>query len=63
MFGTCAVAWLMCLQVVALANVTILTGSIANLLCNIARRSPVKPGPIIDYDLLLLVRGVDGGRL
>jgi hypothetical protein len=43
------------LQTVALSNLAIFAGSIANLMFNMPRQNPVNPGPLIDYDLLLLV--------
>lgn len=45
------------LQTVALSNVTIFSGAVTNMLFNLPRKNPFKGGPIIDYDLLLLVRG------
>lgn len=47
-----------CLQTVALSNVTIFAGAVTNMFFNLPRRNPFKPGPIIDYDLLLLVSGL-----
>jgi hypothetical protein len=38
-----------------LSNLAIFAGSIANLIFNMPRQNPVHPGPLIDYDLLLLV--------
>lgn len=45
-------------QTVALSNAAIFAAAITNLMFNLPRKNPVKPGPIIDYDLLLLVSGV-----
>lgn len=42
-------------QAVALSNVACLASAVTNLMFNISRKNPVKPGPLIDYDLLLLV--------
>jgi len=39
---------------VALSNITILASSVANLGFNISRRSVLRPGPLIDWDLVLL---------
>lgn len=47
-------------QTVALSNVTILAGAITNAMFNMPRKNPFKPGPIIDYDLLLLVWWLTG---
>lgn len=47
-------------QTVALSNVTIFAGAITNMLFNVPRKHPFKAGPIIDYDLLLLVRHTVG---
>lgn len=44
----------------ALSNVTIFAGAITNMLFNVPRKHPFKAGPIIDYDLLLLVRHTVG---
>lgn len=44
------------LQTVALSNVAGFAGALANLAFNMPKQNPVTPGPIIDYDLLLLVR-------
>ena len=38
---------------VALSNVTIFGGSIANLLMNLPKRHPLTDRPLIDWDLLL----------
>jgi hypothetical protein len=43
------------LQTVALSNVAGFASALANLAFNMPRKNPVTPGPIIDYDLLLLV--------
>jgi hypothetical protein len=42
------------INAVALSNITILASAIANLLFNAPRRSPLRPGPLIDWDLVLL---------
>jgi hypothetical protein len=47
--------FLTAMQAVALSNAACLAGAITNLMFNITRRNPVRPGPLIDYDLLLLV--------
>jgi len=40
---------------VALSNITILASAVANLIFNVPRRSPLRPGaPLIDWDLVLL---------
>jgi hypothetical protein len=56
---TCQELWcallLLLLQTVALSNITIFAGAITNMVFNLPRKNPFKPGPIIDYDLLLLV--------
>jgi uncharacterized membrane protein YfcA len=39
---------------VALSNVTILASGVANLMFNVPRRSPLREGPLIDWDLVLL---------
>lgn len=39
---------------VALSNVTILASAVANLLFNVPRKSPLRAGPLIDWDLVLL---------
>lgn len=44
------------LQTVALSNVAIFAGAITNMVFNVPRKNPVRPGPVIDYDFLLLVR-------
>lgn len=49
-------AWSYLPQTVALSNITIFSGAIANMMFNLPRKHPFKAGPIIDYDLLLLVR-------
>lgn len=41
---------------VALSNVTILSGSVANTCFNVFKRHPFKPRPLIDYDLILLLQ-------
>jgi hypothetical protein len=59
-------AWSYLPQTVALSNITIFSGAIANMMFNLPRKHPFKAGPIIDYDLLLLVRacfrGGEAGR-
>lgn len=44
------------LQTVALSNVAGFAGGLSNLAFNMPKKNPVTPGPLIDYDLLLLVR-------
>lgn len=39
---------------VALSNITILSSSVANLIFNLPRKSVLRPGPLIDWDLVLL---------
>lgn len=39
---------------VALSNITILASAIANLIFNVPRKSVLRPGPLIDWDLVLL---------
>lgn len=39
---------------VALSNVTILASAVANLIFNLPRKSILRPGPLIDWDLVLL---------
>lgn len=39
---------------VALSNITILASSVANLGFNISRRNVLRPGPLIDWELVLL---------
>ena len=52
----CYCCWpILLLQTVALSNITIFCGAIANAMFNLPRKHPFKPGPLIDYDLLLLV--------
>jgi hypothetical protein len=48
------------LQTVALSNIAQLAGALTNLVFNLPRKNPFRPGPLIDYDLLLLVS--DGHR-
>lgn len=39
---------------VALSNITILASAVANMIFNVPRRSPLRKGPLIDWDLVLL---------
>lgn len=41
---------------VALSNVTILAGSVASTGCNLFKRHPWRAGPLINYDLILLMQ-------
>jgi uncharacterized membrane protein YfcA len=43
------------LAAVSLSNVTIFASAIANLVFNVPRRSPFRPGPLIDWDLVVLL--------
>jgi uncharacterized membrane protein YfcA len=40
---------------VALSNISILSSAVANMLFNLPRKSPYRPGPLIDWDLVLLL--------
>jgi hypothetical protein len=42
-------------QAVALSNITILGGSLANFIANSSRRHPVLNRPLIDWDLILVM--------
>lgn len=39
----------------ALSNITVLGGAVANLCCNLRRRHPALPKPLIDWDLILVM--------
>jgi hypothetical protein len=40
---------------VALSNITIFGGALANAAFNVGARHPLKPGPLIDWDLALVM--------
>jgi hypothetical protein len=40
---------------VALSNVTIVGGTLTNFLFNVGRRHPLRPGPLINWDLILVM--------
>jgi uncharacterized membrane protein YfcA len=40
---------------VALSNVTIVGGTLANLAFNVRRKHPLRAGPLIDWDLILVM--------
>lgn len=40
---------------VALSNIAILSSAVANMIFNVPRRSPYRAGPLIDYDLVMLL--------
>jgi hypothetical protein len=40
---------------VAMSNVTIVGGTLANFAFNVGRRHPQGPGPLIDWDLILVM--------
>jgi hypothetical protein len=40
---------------VALSNVTIVGGTLANLAFNVRRKHPLRQGPLIDWDLILVM--------
>ena len=40
---------------VALSNVTIVGGTLTNFAFNVGRRHPLRPGPLIDWDLILVM--------
>lgn len=39
----------------ALSNVTIVGGTLTNLAVNVGRRHPLREGPLIDWDLILVM--------
>jgi hypothetical protein len=40
---------------VALSNITIFGGALANAAFNVGRQHPLRPGPLIDWDLALVM--------
>ncbi len=40
---------------VALSNVTIVGGTLTNFAFNVGRRHPLRPGPLVDWDLILVM--------
>lgn len=42
-------------KAVAISNLIITGGAVANFICNVTRRHPGLPGPLIDWDLILVM--------